>query len=382
LFCFFSIILRAQELPPIEVFTPKMYGGENQNWAISQSQEKYIYVGNNKGLLEFNGANWQLYPSPNETIIRSVRAVKDKIFTGSYMEFGYWQRDSLGVLNYSSLSDKIKNQIIDDEQFWNIIDLDKYLLFQSLNRIYIYDTVRDTFKIIDSRTQLPKMYKVDGSIYFQRMEDGIYRIENGNPVLITDDKIIKDNIVVNIYEHHKKLLIETQNKGFYFLDDGTLEKWNIVANDALNHTSVYNSIQLHDNGFALGTISKGLILLTEDGRIDHEIDQLKGLSNNTVLSLFEDQEQNIWLGLDNGINSINMASPYRVFSDVDGHWVPFIRQLFSTVFCTWEPTKDCFVRLIIPKIILGLLREPKDKYGVFKSMAILCFVVTTMALTL
>lgn len=315
-FCAFS--LTAQELPPIEVFMPNAYGGENQNWAISQSNEKYIYVANNKGLLEFNGAIWQLYPSPNETVIRSVKAIKDKIYTGCYMEFGFWERDSLGVLNYSSLSDNIKNEIGEDEQFWNIIDLDDFILFQSLSRIYIYDTLNDFYKVIESRTHLPKIYKVDGSIYYQKMESGIYKIENGNSILITDDQIVKENIVVNIFEHQDKFLIQTQNLGFYVLDDGILQKWNIPANDILERTSVYSSIKLRDDSFALGTISKGLIILTKEGQIQNEINQRKGISNNTVLSLFEDQEHNIWLGLDNGISSVNMASPYRVFNDING----------------------------------------------------------------
>jgi DNA-binding CsgD family transcriptional regulator len=313
-----SFILKAQELPPIEVFTPKIYGGENQNWSISQSQEKYIYVANNKGLLEFNGANWQLYPSPNESIIRSVKVINEKIYTGSFMEFGFWQKDSLGILNYKSLSDNFKGQIIEDEQFWNIVDLDKYVLFQSLHRIYIYDSSNKTFKTIDSKSQLPKMYKVEKSIYFQKTGLGIYKIENGSPVLVTNDKIVQDNIIVNIYSHNNKLLIQTQNKGFYYLNNGALEKWNIAANNVLSQSSVYSSIKLFDNSFAIGTISKGLILLTEDGTIRYEMNQPNGLSNNTVLSLFEDQEQNIWVGLDNGINCINMASPFKVFNDIDG----------------------------------------------------------------
>jgi AraC family chitin signaling transcriptional activator len=60
----------AQELPPIVKFSPDNYGADNQNWMISQSNDSYIYVANNKGLLEYSGANWTLYPSPNESIIR------------------------------------------------------------------------------------------------------------------------------------------------------------------------------------------------------------------------------------------------------------------------------------------------------------------------
>ncbi|MDG1743054.1 MAG: hypothetical protein P8H19_00490 [Polaribacter sp.] len=76
-FLFFSLINFAQELPPINTFSPKDYKAENQNWSISQSANKFIYVANNKGLLEFNGASWHLYPTPNKTIKRSVKVSDD-----------------------------------------------------------------------------------------------------------------------------------------------------------------------------------------------------------------------------------------------------------------------------------------------------------------
>src|SRR5690606_34126416 len=130
---FFSLtlcsLLSAQEIPPIEVYTPRDYRGENQNWAISQSKDKTIYIANNKGLLEFNGARWELYPSPNETIIRSVKVIDERIYTGCYMEFGYWKRNFQGKLVYSSLSQLISNTIIEDEQFWNIIGYRDWVLF-------------------------------------------------------------------------------------------------------------------------------------------------------------------------------------------------------------------------------------------------------------
>ncbi|MDX1314770.1 MAG: hypothetical protein R3356_04655, partial [Eudoraea sp.] len=48
----------AQELPPVQNFAPIDYSGENQNWSISQSADKHIYVANNEGLLVYNGAKW------------------------------------------------------------------------------------------------------------------------------------------------------------------------------------------------------------------------------------------------------------------------------------------------------------------------------------
>lgn len=308
----------AQELPPIEVYSPKQYGAENQNWGISQSSSKYIYVANNKGLLEYNGAEWQLYPSPNETIIRSVTVVDDIIYTGCYMEFGYWKRNERGVLVYQSLSENLQTPLIEDEQFWSIKSIDNWILFQSLNRIYIYHVLDKTFNVIESKVSLTKMYKVDETIYFQDIQEGLFKIENGKSVLVSDNTIFKNNIIVNIYNHNNQFLVETQDLGFYILQDSVVRPWEIPAKDLLNRVTVYSSIKLKDNSFALGTISNGIIHLTENGEANYKINQINGLSNNTVLSLFEDSEQNIWLGLDNGINCVNITSPFTIYNDDKG----------------------------------------------------------------
>ena len=75
-----------QELPPIAKYTTENYNGDNQNWMISQGLDDYIYVANNKGLLEFNGSEWITYTSPNNTITRAVNVIGNKIYTGCYAE--------------------------------------------------------------------------------------------------------------------------------------------------------------------------------------------------------------------------------------------------------------------------------------------------------
>ena len=54
------------------------------------------------------------------------------------MEFGFWKRQTNGKLKHTFLSNTIKNKILDDEQFWNILNYDAWVIFQSLNRIYIF----------------------------------------------------------------------------------------------------------------------------------------------------------------------------------------------------------------------------------------------------
>ena len=317
LFLFTSILI-SQERPPIEIFSPKDYGGETQNWSITQSKEKYIYVANNKGLLEYNGSNWQLYLSPNETIIRSVKEIDDLIYTGANSEFGYWKRNDQGILFYTSLSKTLDIEFLEDEEFWNIVNIDDYILFQSLKRIYIYNKSNNSYSKIDSETIIYKIFKVDEIIYFQKTKDGVYKIENGEAKLVSNNLILQNNRLVNVFNKGDNLLIETENNGFYILENDLLKKWEISANEKLSEISVFRSIQLKDKSFILGTRSNGVFHLTEDGVIDYNLDIIHGLSNNTVHGVFEDAENNIWLALENGINCINIKSPFRIYTDKEG----------------------------------------------------------------
>ncbi len=318
LFSLLCVFVKAQELPPIQNFLPVDYGAQNQNWAISQSSDKLIYIANNEGLLEYNGASFTLYPSPNETIMRSVTTIEDKIYTGCYMEFGYWQKNNNGVLEYTSLSKKIGVELLEDEEFWEIIGVDDWVIFQSLNRIYIYNIKDETVNIIDSDETIVKMFKVNESVYFQRKNKGLFKIVNGKDVLFFEDEVVKNDEVVNIIPQDKKLLILTKNSGIYNLENNDFIKWNAPINNELTQLSVYDAIQLKDNNFVVGTISNGLVYFNSDGNILFNVNQSNGLINNTVLSVFEDADKNVWLALDNGISFINIDASIKVYKDQKG----------------------------------------------------------------
>ncbi|MBY0487737.1 MAG: LuxR family transcriptional regulator [Flavobacteriaceae bacterium] len=285
---------------------------------ISQDKNRFIYFANNEGLLEFNGSNWTLNPSPNETIIRSVKVIEDKIFTGCYMEFGFWRRQANGQLKYTSLSKSIKNKLLDDEQFWNIINYEQWVVFQSLSRIYIYDTKTTNFKIITPKNSITKAIKVNNAIYFQVVNEGLFEIENGKSKLVSNNPVLQKSKIVNIFGKDDGLIIQTQMNGFYKLLNSNLSKFTTDADSQIDVSSIYSSQLLSDGSFALGTVSNGIFIITEAGKIKYHITQNKGLSNNTALSLFEDIDKNLWIGLDNGINCINLQSPVKSYSDDTG----------------------------------------------------------------
>ena len=314
----FSTMSFAQELPPIVKYTQTSYAAGNQNWMAGQDKNNFLFFANNEGLLEFNGSSWTLHPSPNETIMRSVKVVGDKIYTGCYMEFGYWTRQDNNQLKYQSLSKKIKNKILDDEQFWNILNYDQWIIFQSLDQIYIYDTKTSRFSIIKPKNKILKAFEANNSLYFQVANEGLFEIENGKSKLVSSDSLVVNNKIIAIFSIDNGLLIKTQLNGFYSFINGKFIPFFSAINEKIESSSVYSCIQLSDKGFAIGTVSNGIFILSDSGKLKYHITQSTGISNNTVLALFEDIEKNLWIGLDNGINCVNLQSPIRNYYDTSG----------------------------------------------------------------
>ncbi|PQJ80533.1 helix-turn-helix and ligand-binding sensor domain-containing protein [Polaribacter porphyrae] len=329
LFIFLSISSNffGQEIPPILKFTPEDYHSENQNWAITQNKDKFIYVANNAGLLEYNGAEWTIYNSPNNTIIRSLLADNNRIYSGAYMEFGFWERNNKGHLYYTSISKTLKENLIEDENIWNIKKIDSWLLFQSFDRIYFYDTSTKEISFITDKKNIYRVFNIQNKIYIFKNDGGLSTLENGKEKLLANfPKKYKVEIVLNIFKRNDELILLTRKKGFFTLKNGIITKREIPFSNQIEHLQVFCGIQLKNKEILLGTISNGIIHLSPEGEKINKVDQYKGLANNTVLKLFEDIDGNVWAALDNGINCLNMQSFIKEYNDDGG--------TFGTTYCS------------------------------------------------
>ncbi len=89
-----TVAVQSQELLPfVENFTKSNYSGDNQVWCVAQGNDNALYFANNHYFLRYNGVRWEKYELPNKTILRSVFVDGDKVYCGSYNEFGYWKRE-------------------------------------------------------------------------------------------------------------------------------------------------------------------------------------------------------------------------------------------------------------------------------------------------
>jgi hypothetical protein len=137
--------------------------------------------------------------------------------------------------------------------------------------------------------------------------------------LISNDPVFKNNRIVNLFATKDGLLVQTQLNGLFKINaQNILLKFNTEVDELLKESSIYSSEMLTDGSMALGSISNGVFIISNEGKLKYHLTQNKGLSNNTTLSLLEDADQNLWIGLDNGINCINLKSPVKTFTDHTG----------------------------------------------------------------
>jgi len=95
--------VRAQIPFRVTNYERSVYSAGNQNWAIDLDNAGNLYVGNTKGLLILKGTSFSLFEMPLKTPVRSVRFIDGLIYSGSFEDFCYWQKDEAGNLKYHSL---------------------------------------------------------------------------------------------------------------------------------------------------------------------------------------------------------------------------------------------------------------------------------------
>ena len=315
-FLFFSFSLFAQELPPITNFDPGIYNAGNQNWMISQAPNNHIYVANNLGLLSFNGEQWNLHKVPNASAVRSVLAQDDRIYTGSYMDFGFWEHSKKGELIYTSLTDLSKEEILDGEQFWHIAALEEYIVFQSLRRLYSYNKKTGQLSTITAGDIISNLFRVDNKLYYQVAEDGLYAIDNGVIERVITNAEIENKPIVGLFPFEEnKMLAVTRDDGLFTIEGNTWEPYQF-ENYPIEE-SIFTAQLLEDKTLVLGSIGDGLHVYNLETSLNYQLLQ-PVINNNTVLSIMEDKAGNIWGGLDNGLVLINRKSPFRLFTDIYG----------------------------------------------------------------
>lgn len=305
--------------PYVRNFTKQDYQAYNQNWSLCQDTTTgFLYAGNSKGLLEFDGTRWHLYRLPKPTMVRSVAAdQRGRIFTGGLGEIGYWQADRSGLLQYHSLTKLIRNPRFPKEEIWNIVVGPDFIFFQSFSTAFVYRLGRIHELRLPGNVLF--LYAVKNRYYLQGIGKGLYELIDNKFVALPGTESLASTAVHAILPLGPDgLLIGTHDHGLFGYSKGQLSRFHHPASQLLQRYQCNKGLTLPDGRYAFGTILNGLVVTDTSGAILYSINQREGLQNNTVLSLMLDKQGSLWTGLDDGIDAIAFNYPLKYYADPNG----------------------------------------------------------------
>lgn len=307
----FSMPAEAAWLMPVTHFTRQDYAAGTQNWDLAQQQNDWIYVGNNYGLLEYDGTRWKLYGLWNSSAVRSVKVAEDgDIFCGGSNEFGVFRSDGLGGLAYESLSDRLSEADNGFGDVWGVEIWRNHVYFVTHNAIFTLDRVTRQVSKHDSQQIINSCALVGDTLYVSRA-DGIFSTSSGGSFvsrLQGSEEVAKLGVRKICAMSGGRLLIGTTEGGLWVAAGGRLSKMRTEADDYVSRNVLY-TVCANDNYIAQGTVAGGVALTRLDGSEACYVNGANGLQNNTVLSAMFDKAGNLWCGLDQGVDRIEIDSP-------------------------------------------------------------------------
>lgn len=288
-------------------FNSEDYQGGIESWDFVQSKNGLLYVANNNGLLEFDGNKWNRYPIPDATKIRTVMIdSKGVIYVGGQNQLGYFVDGGSG-LEFKSLREELKAASVEISEIWKIFEFNNKIFFNAEDKLLSYS--KKEIKEIDSPGFLLNSFIVNGRIFCQFYNEGIFEYRDGDFIALPQTKNIA-----------RLTAIYPNNQGFYFFGEtGEVFEYKELTIQFKTHLllsdTVNDVIQLQNGGYAVGTQNNGLLILNSDFSRKLHLTKNKGISNRTVKSIYEDNFNNLWVALNNGIDYIKLSLPFTLINE-------------------------------------------------------------------
>jgi serine phosphatase RsbU (regulator of sigma subunit)/ligand-binding sensor domain-containing protein len=302
-------------MPFIRNFLPKDYHAGVANWAVVQDKRGVMYFGNDNGILEYNGIDWRLIKTANNSSVFSLSIDEDgRIYVGGLRTFGMLRPDSTGLLQYQSLTHLIDFQKVPFEQVWSIKTNKEGVIFQTDESLFIYKD--DKITIVPPTTYFTFVYEVHGKCYVQQNNYGLMELVNGKLILVKGTERFNNTLIAQVLPFGDgKLLLCIEGDGLFIWDNGNIMPFKTDADPFLKEFRIYNAIVLDKNKIALATLGLGLVVLDMQGRILHLFNKRNGLADDFVISLCPDGQGGIWLGSYHGISRLEYPSPLTRFNE-------------------------------------------------------------------
>lgn len=298
------------QIPIVRNFTNMDYQAGTQNWDIAQTSAERMAFANNAGLLKYDGNKWQTLPIDGHSNVRAIHydEKRNRVYAGGTDEFGFFHTNPhTHQSEYRSLSAALPAAQRSFGEIWHIHRLQGSVVFVGKNHLFQY-TPGKILKTIFIRERIETSAIINNKLIIA-CQDKLYTFDGNNLRSMPSTDMLKGQLVRAVLPMNGKILLLAAN-GKMFVHDG--QKVTPLVWDISPHLEAFQVFCATVSGhyLAIGTIKNGLIVKNMETGKNWYVNASTGLQNNTILSLQFDRNNNIWLGLDNGIAYVIMETPF------------------------------------------------------------------------
>lgn len=294
---------------PVINYTQSDYNAGTQNWSIEQNAQDWLYVANKYGLLEYDGSRWNLYGLTNKSPLFTIHCETDgTVFCGATNEYGFFSPNEQGMLIYNSLSAHLPTEQRNFGDVWKIHVLKGIAYFETRNCIMTYSLRDSTSRRIESPSNITASVLMNNNIYVANSE-GIYCLRGDELTNCIEGsaEVAHHGIRQMVMLNNKHIYIGTERGGLFVTDGKEVHRLKTEA-DAYIGENMFFCLAVNETHIAVGTVTGGVAMMDIDGTNPRYINVDNGLQNNTVLSVYFDRNGELWCGLDQGVDMVQVSS--------------------------------------------------------------------------
>ncbi len=321
--------LQAQMLgkPFIKNYPPQIYQADIQNWAVVQDKRGILYFANDKGILEYDGKNWHLISTANNSAVRSLSIDEQGIiYVGASQDFGYLVPNAEGQMQYVSLSQDLGSEKQAFADVWSVQATSQGVFFHTDNFLFRYNPKKKNIQSWSARDDsfFFLTFYVHGQLYVHDRNHGLHVFQDDKLIPMPGTKALnKSRVYLMVPYDASRVLIGCRELGLFLYDEQAgpeerLQKFPTELEEFILESQLYQGIRLKDGRFALCTRKSGVLIMNAQGAIEQIIDDRDGLLDNNVRFAAESREGLLWLALDNGISRVNLQTPIRYWDESNG----------------------------------------------------------------
>lgn len=320
--------------PLAKVFTAKQHGGHNQNWTSMQSKDGLIYIGHTLGISQWDGENWQNFPTPHLTPVRSITEWQNQLYIGTVNDLAKLPVNDSGELEYQSLLAQT-SLTSDFGDTWSTAANASGVVFVTSKHIFFFDGNK-LQTINEAISSSHFIFSLRDKFYYKpRHLANIYELSITNQAgdwqfnnKALDFELPKNARVMEILPlGEDDFTIVTEQDGVFQTHKQSLHR--VIAPEMLGaRVQLYDAIHTSDGLYYISSTYHGLFIFDDQFNLLRRYTGTDGISMDTVFSVNEDLQGNIWL---TGIpNVVKMRPPHIISQFKAGNTSTEILSLINT----------------------------------------------------